>query len=285
MYTTVVDELLDLQLEFEEKLAEVEEQASADLEQQKEELGQNHKQDTEEVVADLEKHKAAIAKLGDKLQKTTDALMKARATSGPAGGGSMVNSAELQKLQDKIDQLNEDLGEEKKLGLKTEDDFDRYKKRVAEQEDEYKEATMQLARIEIENDELKNDTRQMGFMVEDLEQKLDSQLEINELLNTEQEEMKAHSEEQLERLRQQVEDANSELLVKDKELKKLKFNQLMIDTQQTFAQLNVTNNLNNTVRHATSYAKNKAFDTEQKEKMNNIPVAADQEVNQTNPVD
>ena len=42
-----------------------------------------------------------------------------------------------------------------------------------------------MARIEIENDELKNDIRQMGFMVEDLEQKLDSQLEINELLNTE----------------------------------------------------------------------------------------------------
>ena len=39
--------------------------------------------------------------------------------------------------------------------------------------------------MEIENDELKNDARQMGFMVEDLEQKLDSQLELNELLKTE----------------------------------------------------------------------------------------------------
>lgn len=42
----------------------------------------------------------------------------------------------------------------------------------------------------------------MGYMVEDLEQKLDSQLEINELLTTEQEEMKMHLEEQNERLRQ-----------------------------------------------------------------------------------
>lgn len=41
----------------------------------------------------------------------------------------------------------------------------------------------------------------MGFMVEDLEQKLDIQLEINELLNTEQEETKFHQEEQMERLR------------------------------------------------------------------------------------
>jgi hypothetical protein len=32
MYTQVVDELLDLQLEFEEKLAEVEDQAALDLE-------------------------------------------------------------------------------------------------------------------------------------------------------------------------------------------------------------------------------------------------------------
>ena len=53
----------------------------------------------------------------------------------------------------------------------------------------------------MENDEMKNDIRQMGFMVEDLEQKLDSQLEINELLTTEQEEQKEHMEEQIERLR------------------------------------------------------------------------------------
>mmetsp|Transcript_19447 Transcript_19447/g.29905 ORF Transcript_19447/g.29905 Transcript_19447/m.29905 type:complete len:222 (+) Transcript_19447:39-704(+) len=38
LYTQVVDELLDLQLEFEEKLAEAEDQAKADLEKQKEEL-------------------------------------------------------------------------------------------------------------------------------------------------------------------------------------------------------------------------------------------------------
>ena len=42
MYTQVVDELLDLQLEFEEKLVEVEEQAAADLEKQREELEQEN---------------------------------------------------------------------------------------------------------------------------------------------------------------------------------------------------------------------------------------------------
>jgi hypothetical protein len=48
-----------------------------------------------------------------------------------------------------------------------------------------KENIRSMATMEMENDELKNDVRQMGFMVEDLEQKLDSQLEINELLTTE----------------------------------------------------------------------------------------------------
>jgi predicted RNase H-like nuclease (RuvC/YqgF family) len=70
--------------------------------------------------------------------------------------------------------LTEDLADEKKQGLKTEDEFNKYKDKMSFQEKEYKEATMSLARIEIENDELKNDVRQMGFMVEDLEQKLDS---------------------------------------------------------------------------------------------------------------
>jgi len=51
-----------------------------------------------------------------------------------------------------------------------------------------------LAKIEIENDELKNDARQMGYMAEDLEMRLDSQLELNELLKTEHEEMKQDSD-------------------------------------------------------------------------------------------
>lgn len=45
---------------------------------------------------------------------------------------------------------------------------------MAVNEEEYKEATMTLAKMEIENEELKNDVRNMGFMVDDLEQKLDS---------------------------------------------------------------------------------------------------------------
>ena len=42
MYTQVVDELLDIQLEFEEKLADAEEQAHVDLDNQKAELTEEH---------------------------------------------------------------------------------------------------------------------------------------------------------------------------------------------------------------------------------------------------
>ena len=89
--------------------------------------------------------------------------------------------------------------------------------------------------MEIENDEMKSHVRQMGFLLEEQQEKLDSQLEINELLQTEQEEMKEHTDEQMERMRQQLDEVQSELAVKEKELKKIKFEQLMIDTQATFA--------------------------------------------------
>ena len=46
--------------------------------------------------------------------------------------------------------------------------------------------------------------------------------------------MKDHFEEENERLRQQLEEQNVELMLKDKELKKIKFNQLLIDTQSNY---------------------------------------------------
>ena len=48
-------------------------------------------------------------------------------------------------------------------------------------EQELKDTKRQLAKMEIENDEMKNHVRQMGFMMDELQEKLDSQLEINEL--------------------------------------------------------------------------------------------------------
>lgn len=67
MYTQVVDELLDCQLEFEEKLADAEEQSHIELDNQKQELEESHNAKIEEMKHDLEKRNAAIAKLSDKL--------------------------------------------------------------------------------------------------------------------------------------------------------------------------------------------------------------------------
>lgn len=104
MYTQVVDELLDIQLEFEEKLADQEEQSHVDLDNQKAELTAAHQKVVDELNTDLDKHKAAIAKLSDKLTKTMSQLNTARATSGQAPGKG-ASTAELQKLQEKFDQL------------------------------------------------------------------------------------------------------------------------------------------------------------------------------------
>lgn len=64
-------------------------------------------------------------------------------------------------------------------------------------------------------------------IIADLEQKLDTSLEEIALLQSELEELKMHSQEQLERLKQQLEETNTELQVKERELKKIKFQQLL----------------------------------------------------------
>lgn len=61
------------------------------------------------------------------------------------------------------------MNNEKKENLKIEEQFDKYKQKMEEQDKQFKENSRTLAKTEIENDELKNDLRQMGFMVEDLE--------------------------------------------------------------------------------------------------------------------
>lgn len=75
---------------------------------------------------------------------------------------------------DKIEQLTEDLADEKKTSNEFEERLDKLKAQMEKKEEIFKENVKQIAELEIENDELKNDARQMGFMVEDLELKLDS---------------------------------------------------------------------------------------------------------------
>lgn len=65
-----------------------------------------NKEKVTELDRDLERHKEAIGKLNDKLQKTTEMLNRARAqaSSGtPKASSGGATSEEMVKLQDKID--------------------------------------------------------------------------------------------------------------------------------------------------------------------------------------
>ena len=68
-------------------------------------------------------------------------------------------------------------------------------------------------------------------IITDLEQKLDTSLEEIVLLQTELDEIKSHSMEQIERLRQQLEETNGELMIKERDLKRLKIKQLLNENQ------------------------------------------------------
>jgi FtsZ-binding cell division protein ZapB len=65
-----------------------------------------------------------------------------------------------------------------------------------------------------------------------LEQKLDTSLEEIALLQSELDELKTHSQEQIERLKQQLEETTTELQVKERDLKKLKFQLMLTETTQ-----------------------------------------------------
>lgn len=63
-------------------------------------------------------------------------------------------------------------------------------------------------------------------MINDLELKFDTQLEEIELLQNELEEQKLHSEEQIERQKQQLIELTADLQVKERELKVIKYKTL-----------------------------------------------------------
>ena len=107
MYTQVVDELLDIQLEFEEKLADAEDQGRVDLDNLRAELDEDHQRKMQEVNQDLEKHKEAIGKLSERLKKSQEMVARGQKTTPTASAPSLgtASSEELQKLQEKFDQL------------------------------------------------------------------------------------------------------------------------------------------------------------------------------------
>jgi hypothetical protein len=50
-----------------------------------------------------------------------------------------VSNEEMQKLQDKIDEISDQYNDEKKLSIKLEEQFDTYKSKMLYQENDFKE--------------------------------------------------------------------------------------------------------------------------------------------------
>ena len=90
-----------------------------------------------------------------------------------------------------------------------------------------------VVNLEMENENFENSLRMSESIIMDLEQKLDTSLEEVALLQSELEEIKNHSQEQIERLKQQVEETNLELQIKEREMKKMKFMQLIKEKPAT----------------------------------------------------
>ena len=79
--------------------------------------------------------------------------------------------------------------------------------------------------MEIDIDTYEKQLREADFTIQDLEQKLESNLEQLALVQWELEEYKMHTQEQMERLAQQKREIESELFAKDAELKKMRIAQ------------------------------------------------------------
>lgn len=72
--------------------------------------------------------------------------------------------------------------------------------------------------------------------------KFDQQLEELDLLQCELEEQRAHSQEQIERLKQQLSDLETDLAVKDRELRALKFSNILATSPAHRMTQNANNN-------------------------------------------
>jgi chromosome segregation ATPase len=76
------------------------------------------------------------------------------------------------------------------------------KKRFADLEDGFQQRDSRMKNAEIDNDTYQRQLRESEYTIQDLEQKLESNLEQLALLQWELEEYKMHTQEQLERLHQ-----------------------------------------------------------------------------------
>lgn len=129
-------------------------------------------------------------------------------------------------VQTKLEKIDCDKTEYKRDADKFELQLEKLQKELQKTVDKGLGNQKRVVSLEIENEELQNEARHLGYIINDLELKFDTQLEEIELLQNELEEQKLHSEEQIERQKQQLIELSGDLTVKERELKVLKFKTL-----------------------------------------------------------
>ena len=132
----------------------------------------------------------------------------------------------LTQLEAKHEKTDEAKQVYKKDALMFESQVEKLQKKLQKIEEDGAAHKTRAVQLEIRNEELKNETRHLGYIIQDLELKFDTQLEEIELLQNELEEQKTHSDEQIERQKQQLIEITGDLQVKERELKMLKFKSL-----------------------------------------------------------
>lgn len=126
------------------------------------------------------------------------------------------------KLEIKLAKTESDKTEYKKDATTSENQVEKLQKELQKTVDRGSNNNKRVVQLEIENEELQNEARHLGYIINDLELKFDTQLEEIELLQNELEEQKLHSEEQIERQKQQLMEITGDLQVRERELKVLK---------------------------------------------------------------
>ena len=86
--------------------------------------------------------------------------------------------------------------------VQVERESEQLKKRLADLENGFQQRDSRMKNAEIDNDTYQRQLRESEYTIQDLEQKLESNLEQLALLQWELEEYKMHTQEQLERLHQ-----------------------------------------------------------------------------------
>ena len=109
------------------------------------------------------------------------------------------NETELERLERDLAKLQTKYKSEV---VQVERESEQLKKRLADLEDGFQQRDSRMKNAEIDNDTYQRQLRESEYTIQDLEQKLESNLEQLALLQWELEEYKMHTQEQLERLHQ-----------------------------------------------------------------------------------